>query len=505
MRRIIPSGILTRLFTLFFTAVFAWWPAGTVAAEQAEREPIVRVVDLNVGESRTVTLADGSETAVTLQAVRARRDTFRAAVRYAEVDVEVNGQAVTLPCANYHLPQSVAGIRIDCSIVRNYLQPSTGRSNPWGLDADARLRLWPADGPLVAPEFRYPVRMRWFSSDTQMANVPVFVDRGECPLPPDRSIYYHYGLDFGGVEGEVEVVAATDGIVVSVGDEALDDVGPSGVRYDVINVRDARGWYYRYSHLHSIDPAVRLGERVRAGQAIGILGKEGGSGGWSHLHFGLTARQASGQWGAMDAYAFAWEAYQREYGPQLVAVARPHRVAWAGQTVTLDASRSWSAAGRIESYEWTFTDGSTARGPCVEKTYPEPGAYSEILKVTDAAGRVACDFAVVQVMDRDHPERCIPTLHAAYTPTLEVRPGETITFKARAFGTTAGVETWDFGDGSPGAETRSDGNVKRLDPDGYAITTHTYERAGDYIVTVRRSDENGTTATARLWVPVREP
>ena len=86
--------------------------------------------------------------------------------------------------------------------------------NAWALEKDARLRLWPAGSPWIEPgTFSYPVRQRWFASDTQMANEPVYVDGAE--LPGKTDIYYHYGLDFGGAEGLVEVVAATDGLVVS--------------------------------------------------------------------------------------------------------------------------------------------------------------------------------------------------------------------------------------------------------------------------------------------------
>ena len=69
------------------------------------------------------------------------------------------------------------------------------------------------------------------------------------------------------------------------------------------------GWFYRYAHLKSIDPAVQPGQRVKMGQKIGVLGKEGSSGGWAHLHFDIKARQPSGKWGIQDAYAFLWEAY----------------------------------------------------------------------------------------------------------------------------------------------------------------------------------------------------
>ena len=60
--------------------------------------------------------------------------------------------------------------------------------------------------------FRYPVKQKWFATYTQMANEPTYVDGGE--RPDVRKIYYHSGLDIGGREGDVEVVAATDGLVV---------------------------------------------------------------------------------------------------------------------------------------------------------------------------------------------------------------------------------------------------------------------------------------------------
>ncbi len=58
------------------------------------------------------------------------------------------------------------------------------------------------------------------------------------------------------------------------------------------------------------------------GQKLGVLGKEGGSGGWSHLHFDIWARQPSGLWGIEEGYAFLWQAYEQEHSRELIAVAR---------------------------------------------------------------------------------------------------------------------------------------------------------------------------------------
>ena len=85
---------------------------------------------------------------------------------------------------------------------------------------------------------------------------------------------------------------------------------------------------------------MRPGARIALGQKLGVLGKEGGSGGWSHLHFDIWARQPSGLWGIEEGYAFLWQAYEQAHPRQLVAVARPHALVWSGQKVTLDGSRS---------------------------------------------------------------------------------------------------------------------------------------------------------------------
>jgi hypothetical protein len=335
-----------------------------------------------------------------------------------------------------------------------------------------------------------------------MANEPCYVDAGENPKV--RKIYYHYGLDFGGAEVLIEVAAATDGLVVSSGNAVLPGYKdtPVAPRYDVVYVKDAQGWYYRYSHFHSIAEPIEPGVKVKAGQRLGLLGKEGGSGGWSHLHLDIFCRQPSGKWGCQEAYGFAWEAYRIERDPKLVAVARPHHLLAAGEKATLDGSKSWSAGGKVVRYQWTFTDGSTAEGPQVERKYDQPGYFSEVLKITDEAGRSDYDVAIVVVAERDHPERVPPAIHVACQPTLGIRAGTEVTFKARMFGTTRGEETWDFGDGTPKATTASNRTAEQHAKDGYAVIAHRFAQPGHYLVRVERRDERGWPAIGYIPVPV---
>jgi murein DD-endopeptidase MepM/ murein hydrolase activator NlpD len=480
--------------------------ADFLKTDASPHAPEVRVVDLDAGETAKVVLADGSTADVRVDGTAVEHDSIRGAVRNDVVRVTINGEHVLINSCQYELPRTIGGLQVDCPVTAAYLQNST--VDHWRLKKAVRLRFWPADRPWIEPEtLAYPAHQRWFVNLTQMANEPVYVDGGEAPK--NKSIYYHSGLDIGGVEGMTEVIAATDGLVVSSGLDRLPGLADSPIdpRYDVVYLRDDRDWYYRYSHMKTIDSSIKPGATVKKGQRIGVLGKEGGSGGWSHLHFEIKARMPSGKWGTQEGYAFLWQAALREQSPEIIAVARPHVFTRAGQTVTLSGARSWARSGKIAHYVWTFSDGSTTSGESVQRAYRQPGSYSEILQVTDEAGQVDYDFAVVHVVDPDSPAALPPTLHASYYPTTSLGPGDEITFKARTFrvGKDGKQETWDFGDGSPPIHTESDGNAQQLAPDGYAMTTHRYAKPGDYLVRVERANRDGLKATARLHVRVSGP
>lgn len=375
----------------------------------------------------------------------------------------------------------------------------------WAIDRDARLRVWPKRGPLIQPNtFGYPVELCWGAAGTQFDNE---IGDGETYGP--KKIYYHQGFDFGGADRLTPIFAATDGLVVSARGKSIDSL-PKVVkpRHDVIYLRDPRGWYYRYSHFDSIDKTVQIGKRVTLGQKLGILGKEGASGGWAHLHFELIRPQENGRYGSDSVYAFLHQVYQAKNNMPVIAVAKPQLLVEKEKPITLDGSRSWSTSGKDSlKYEWTFDDGTHATTAKVTHTFDKPGRYRPILKVTDAKGNTDYDFAKVTVSDPSIPSKKRCELHASYWPTQKIRPNDEVTFLVRSFHFTpmVGDETWDFGDGSPEVTTRSDGCAKRHNKTGYAIVKHHFKKPGHYIVTVRRQNRDGQTTVDRLDVRVEKP
>ena len=494
-----------------------WEPENPEFASAPAREPAFVTLDMNQGESREVKLTDGSMVRIDIETVSHQYDSFRKAVRGTEVKIRVNGQYIVLGSGMYHLPQRISGVQVDCPVTSARInERKDGIFNPWSLEKNVRLRIWPGDSDWIDPDsFSYPVRAAWFSSDTQMTSDPCYVDHAEFRPDlesPGKDIYYHHGLDVGGSEGQTIVNSPVDGLVLSSADVTLHDYRrntPVAPRYDVIYLLDARGWIYRHSHFYSISPEIKPGRRVKQGQFLGFLGKEGASGGWSHFHFDISSRQPSGKFGSEDGYPFYWQSYFTANPRPVQAVARPHRIALVGEDVLLDGSRSLRP-GKINAeldYQWILSNGTLREGMIAYKKYGKPGLYSEILKVTDEDGNSDYDFCPVLIAASGKPRQEQPhTIHAAFHPTIGLVPGREIVFKVRSFGIDPldGHEIWDFGDGSDRVAVCSDGNANIYNPEGYAVATHAYEKPGCYLVSVSRTSKLGYTATARLKVVVEE-
>ena len=247
--------------------------------------PIRAVTELDIGESQDVILGNGEVVKLELLEINEVRDSLRDAIREAYVKVSVDSEEIVLSAGTYNIPVVIGNVQIDCPAIKGYYTNSN--KDRWGLSKDARFRLWPKGSPYLLPgTFVCPLKQDWLASMSQSANEPTYVDWGESPA--NKTIYYHSGHDMGGAEGMDEIVSATDGLVISARNEILDgyDDIPGDSREDVVYVVDKRGWYIRYSHLNSVDPAIKPGMKVKIGHYIVKVERsnEHGYKATAHLH-----------------------------------------------------------------------------------------------------------------------------------------------------------------------------------------------------------------------------
>jgi plastocyanin len=161
-----------------------------------------------------------------------------------------------------------------------------------------------------------------------------------------------------------------------------------------------------------------------------------------------------------------------------------------GQSVKFDAAGSHSSDGSQLKYLWNFNDGTTATTAQVVHQFPLNGSTFAALVVTDARG--AQSMATVNITIQAQA----PTASLSASD-LEVDAGTTVSFDASQSAPPQGVSgdaiakyVWAFGDGSAPQTTQT------------PATSHTYQKAGSYKVTLTVYDTPGAQATATLTVKV---
>ncbi len=143
--------------------------------------------------------------------------------------------------------------------------------------------------------------------------------------------------------------------------------------------------------------------------------------------------------------------------------------------VSFDAGASSDSDGTIVGYSWDFGDGAFGNGMKTNHTYTQKGVYTVTLTVVDNDGLSGTAQGYVYVSEPPVP---IFTM----TPPMGVAP-ITIQFDASASYDPDGEIVkyrWDFGDGTYGKGEK---------------TSHNYDVAGDYIVTLEVVDDYGISET----------
>jgi hypothetical protein len=258
--------------------------------------------------------------------------------------------------------------------------------------------------------------------------------------------------------------------------------------------QDDQGFLVEYGHLDSIDPAMRLGARVRPGQGAGVVGRKGASGNFSHLHVGTYLTRDDLDAGhnnrALNLYPWLVTAYLERSPSSLYAVARPHHTVRAGAPVQLDGSRSIATRSKIISHRWQFDDGIVVHGDHARRTFSRPGQYSAALWIEDDRGEVDVDFCKIRVFSADVSAPAIPALFVTCFPTRDVAVNGPVRFRIWPQGGEVRTVRVDFGDGARIDDYLPDVEVE-----------HAFSREGIHVVTASASF-NGIRVTRQIEVIV---
>jgi murein DD-endopeptidase MepM/ murein hydrolase activator NlpD len=431
-------------------------------------------VFLSVGETHAYRLKDGQERRICLKAVTEHADSVIGLMRRAEVLVEIDGMPLKLVCEPYVMPSEVKGLRIQADTTNRWMD----------LPKRVQFSLWDASDPIVDTDlFVFPLAgYGLFSQGTQGYNEPVHLGHRDGD-PAGQQFYHNYGFDMAGFEGRDEVLACVDATVIGV----YPDVG-------TLILEDDRGIIFEYGHMDRILPEIKVGSEVKRGQKLGLLGRRGGSGNFSHVHVGTYLSKEDLAAGRncrnLNLYPWLMEAFRKASGQTLFAVARPHHAVRTGETVRFDGTRSLAYGSKIKTFRWEFHDGTSVDRARAEKVYDRPGTYMAALWVEDERGLRDVDFCKVKVYSSDKVEDVMPILFLSYSPSRALRAGQTVYFRGWPQGAEAGPIRLDFGDGTV---------IENYTP--YSEVSHSFQNRGIHIVTGTTTAE-GFSVTQKLKVIV---
>jgi murein DD-endopeptidase MepM/ murein hydrolase activator NlpD len=223
---------------------------------------ILPYYELNIGESLTHTLKNGKQVTIRLDGIAERT-----------LSVTVNSTLVTIALGHF-APTVVAqapgdvvniveveGIKIGADVTKVFMSGTNYSLTQINLHKDARLYINDAGERLSPPgTYRFPIAdYAWNFADNWLNKVPYG---------------WHLGIDPNAEMGQ-PLVAVTDGTVIAIRhyrplpDESEDFWGNN------LALLGNDGVLYLYMHWDHLAPAIDVGSVVKAGDALGAVGRSG--------------------------------------------------------------------------------------------------------------------------------------------------------------------------------------------------------------------------------------
>lgn len=217
---------------------------------------------------------------------------------------------------------------------------------------------------------------------------------------------------------------------------------------------------------------------------------------YPYAYYPYTSKEFGGLETTSDIWTFATQSEPQENKRPIADAGGPY-FGYVNTLVTFNGSGSFDSDGTITMYTWDFGDGTeSGHGISPTHIYSNTGTYTVCLAVVDNNGWAGYNYTTVTITDVDEVEH-IPVADADGPYSGYVN--SSITFNASKSYDLDGfivLYAWDFGDGN----TRTG-----MSPN------HTYNKAGNYTVTLvvtdnqSLTDTNTTTVTILKEKPIDTP
>jgi len=349
------------------------------------------------------------------------------------------------------------------------------------------------DNPAPSASFSY-------SPNTPNPDDKITLDASSSSDPDGRITSYAWDTDGDGEygeyyddsdNGETTHVSFSTGGTYTVGLKITDNGGKTVTTTKQITVENPKptaeftysgsstdGLTVQLNGAHSSDPDGRIteydwyigGEHEASGQTPSLSFYEKGS---------YTVKLVVTDNGGAEASVTNTVSVSESPIAEFTAPSNPIAV---GNDLSLSATSSYDPDGTINSYEWTFADGTTKIGDSVTKQFTEPGQYTIELAVTDDTGNVGTAERTVQV-------EVPPDVSVSWKPT-EPADDQPVAFEASSSSSISEYR-WDFD---------SDGRVEET---GQSVE-HAFPDGGDKQVTLTAVGPNGLEVDVEKTVSVRD-
>ena len=183
-------------------------------AKDKPATPIRVVAELNIGQTKEITLNNGGKVKLTLLGIDETRDDVRNIIREVKLHIKVDGEDVALSSGNYNLPVCVGKVKIDCPVTKGYL--SNSMRDLWKITKDLEAQLVEINPLVLTPSGLVAVDGKMILDDDTAFRQPIVQELQNKKLTPLEKLAREAGFSFVELSGDIGILANGAGLTMAL-------------------------------------------------------------------------------------------------------------------------------------------------------------------------------------------------------------------------------------------------------------------------------------------------